>query len=254
MALEALASYPPTSISEAAASIRLASLVAGERALKFIAEVAEKIDGLQYEVLRAISAFDPAVYAQQVLTRGRFDSELTVTDENVLRHVGAIGSLERLRFETSSSADFSRLGAKPPRLKFISLSVPARSSFQGIERWNGLTHIEIEIEHLLPDLSVFGLLDSLEDLRITVRHGITLNVNLLPLRNLRSLHYLELAVDSYARVDPSQLAGNNELTIAGSRTVDFVGQPVPGITTVHVDKTSTKEMGLLPHENPIGTF
>jgi energy-coupling factor transporter ATP-binding protein EcfA2 len=254
MALETLASYPPTSISEAAASIRLASLVGGEQALKFIAEVAEKIDGLQYEVLRAMSAFDPAVYAQQVLGRARFDSELTVTDESVLRYVGVIGSLERLRFETSSLADLSGLGAKPSRLKFVSLSVPARSSFQGIERWKGLTHIEVEIEHLLPDLSVFGLLESLEDLRITVRHGISLNVNLLPLRNLRSLQYLELIVDSYTRIDPSQLSGRKGLTIAGSRTVDFVGRSVPGINTVHVDKTSTKEMGLLPRENPMGTF
>lgn len=254
MALETLANYPPASMSEAAASIRLASLVAGEQALKFIAEVAAETDGLQYEVLRAMSAFDPAVYAQQVLARGRFDSELTVTDESVLRYVGVIGSLERLRFETSSFADLSDLGAKPPRLKSMSLSVPARSSFQGIERWKGLTHIEVEIEHLLPDLSVFGLLESLEDLRITVRHGISTNVNLLPLRNLRSLQYLELIVDSYARVDPSQLAGSNDLTIVGSRAVDFVGSPVPGINIVHVDKTSTKSMGLLPRESQIGRF
>jgi energy-coupling factor transporter ATP-binding protein EcfA2 len=254
MALETLANYPPASMSEAAASIRLASLVAGEQALKFIAEVAEKIGGLQYEVLRAMSAFAPTAYAQQVLARGRFDSELIVTDESVLRYVGVIGSLERLRFETSSLPDLSRLGAKPPRLKFMSLSVPARSSFQGIERWKGLTHIEVEIEHLLPDLSAFGLLESLEDLRITVRRGITLNVNLLPLRNLRSLRYLELIVDGYARVDPSQLAGSHDLTIAGSRTVDFVGQSISGITTVYVNKTRTKSMGLLPGESPMGTF
>jgi hypothetical protein len=254
MALETLTQYPPTSIPEAAASIRLASLVAGEQGLKFIAEVAERIDGLQYEVLRAMSAFDPAAYAQQVLARGRFDSELTVTDESILRYVGVIGSLQRLRFETTSLADLSWLGARPPRLKFLGLSVPARSSFQGIERWKGLTHIEVEIEHLLPDLSAFGLLESLEDLRITVRHGIALNVDLAPLRNLRSLHYLELIVDNYARVDPSQLAGSDGLTISGSRSVDFVGHAVPGISTVHVDKTSTKSTGLMPRENPMGRF
>lgn len=254
MALETLTHYPPTSMPEAAASIRLASLVAGEPALKFIAEVAERIDGLQYEILRAMSAFDPTVYAKEVLAKGRFDSELTVTDESVLRYVGAIGSLERLQFETTSFADLSGLGARPPRLKFMRLSVPARSSFQGIERWKGLTHVEVEIEHLLPDLSAFGLLESVEDLRITVRHGVTLNVNLMPLRNLRSLHYLELIVDSYARVDPSQLAGSDGLTIAGSRSVDFVGKAVPGIITVHVDKTSTKSMGLMRRESPMGTF
>lgn len=254
MALETLTHYPPTSIAEAAASIRLASLVAGEQAVKFIAEVAERIEGLQYEVLRAMSAFDPAVYAQRVLARGRFHSELTVTDESVLRYVGVIGTLERLLFETTSLADLSGLGTRPPRLTFMRLSVPARSSFQGIERWKGLTHIEVEIEHLLPDLSAFGLLESLEDLRITVRRGITLNVDLMPLRNLRSLRYLELIVDNYARLDPSQLAGSDGLTIAGSRSVDFVGHSVPGIITVHIDKTSTKNIGLVPRESPMGTF
>ena len=95
--LDLLAERTPRGARQSAATIRAASLVGGDAALKIIAPCA-RIDGrsVRGELLRAWPLFDPEEYARLALSHSPHSRSLTVDDPSLLPGLRHVAGLEDL--------------------------------------------------------------------------------------------------------------------------------------------------------------
>jgi hypothetical protein len=190
--LDLLYERPPTNSTQAAASIRVAAMIGGIAAMDAIASIASSHDDVDDEVIRSWNFFETELYASRVLSTARFRGQLTLTDFSLLPHIHHIGHLEELFVKTDQ---FSVLYSLPPRpaslgkLRIYGGSVQGPS---GIERWNGLTHLDIDMGHLAPPLYLISDLTSLEFLRISSTHKNSVDLDVL--NSLRMLRVVQLDI------------------------------------------------------------
>jgi hypothetical protein len=223
LVLDVISERQPSNASEAIASVRLASMIGGPNALNLIGEIASKHDDIQLEVMRAQRAFDLPQYAHTVLSRARLGTRMEVSDESLLPFLGYLTSVTSLAIDPGDLIDLTRLGNRPPKLVELTVDRRARTSIRGIERWKGLEILTLRVTHMLPDLTSIAELASLRVIRIFVRHGISIRLDLTPLASLPRLAELFFVTDAACNIDLEPLAGR-DMKVITSRNVRLSGE------------------------------
>jgi hypothetical protein len=144
-----------------------------------------------------------------------------------LRPISAFPALTDLRLIDSSahatSSLLAELPARPPGLRTLHIyNWPFLETLAGLERWDGLTKLDIAGCSGLTDVSVIGKLSGLESLYL----GGVRAAELVGLRKLRRLRKLTLA--GWDEIDLTPLAGMRDLTVYVSAGVRLRGAEVLG--------------------------
>jgi hypothetical protein len=224
LVLEVLANHPPRDDAEASASIRLAAMIGDKEGINIISEIASTHTGVGSEIIRALVSFNPAEYAEQVFPRAHIGPSLEIIGSDLLPHIGFLASIEELKLDPLDLIDLTALGNRPPQLRRLTVRRRVRHTIQGLERWNGLSHLTVIGVHSCPDLSPISKITSLEFLRLVVERGIAVKLNLAPLTNLSLLKTLDLDIDASATIDLAPVGPRQGLLIRTRPSVLLIGR------------------------------
>jgi hypothetical protein len=174
--LDLLAERPPRGVRQSAATIRAASLIGGDTALKIMA-ACSRTDGssVRAELLRAWPLFDPEEYARLVLSRSPHSRFLTIDDPSLLPGLHHLTGLDHLNIDIREGyGDLAILRDLPT-----------------------LTGLNVMADLKLRDLGPLAGHPALE--RILLQEVGT--VDLGPLATLPKLRYLYLRADRVANIE-----------------------------------------------------
>ena len=224
LALEVLAKHLPRNEAEASASVRLAAMIGANEGIDIIGEIASAHSGIGQEVIRALVSFDPVEYAKQVFPRANLGPSLEIVGPDLLPHIGFLSSIEELKLDPLELLDLASLGNRPPQLGRLTIKRRVRHTIEGLERWNGLSHLAIIGMHGCPDLSPVSHITTLECLRLVVERGIAVKLDLTPLTKLRLLKTLDLDIDASITVDLTPIGQHRGLVVRTRPSVILRGQ------------------------------
>jgi hypothetical protein len=219
--LDLMAERPAVRPSQAAASIRVASLVAGRDAMLFIADLAGRFDGVEDEVVRAWSEFNLAEYSDTVIPKMRWSGRLTVTDPSLLPYISKMDGLAEL----TVPADIIAQKDFPPRprgVHFLRVLDNATKNLEVLRGWDDITFLEIHLESLNVKLDALRKFKQLKGLRVVSTHPGMLGLG--PLGSLRSLNTIQLAAPPQTcSVRVNALRESRDLTIYVPPNVTVIG-------------------------------
>jgi hypothetical protein len=204
------------------ASVRLASMVGGGEALELIAQIASAKSGVLPELFRAQNAFEPDVFAERVFRVARFPVSVQVDDPALFKYLRLFDSVESVSLDTSQLSDLTALKDPPPMLSEAVIYRGERVSIRGIGHWSGIASLTIETIYMAPDLMPLTVLRNLQIIRLKVRRGLALGIDVEPLARLPLLREIEFDFEGFCRVDLAPLGGKL-LTIRASQNVEFSG-------------------------------
>lgn len=186
--LDGLTSRQPTTTAEAIASIRLITLIGVDAGLQVIAEIAKHHVGIESEITRAWTFFNPVEYAQSVLPRVRAGRHVTLKDPTFLPLITYYRSLQSMTIDGNSWLEhLANLPKRPEALKSAKIKADHLRTITGIEAFTGIKILDLDLGDCSPDLTPLENLYGLEKIRISTSH-----VNVLNLRPLASLKQLQV--------------------------------------------------------------
>jgi hypothetical protein len=219
--LDLMTERPPSTSAQAAASIRVASLVGGRDAMLFIADLTGQYDDIEDEVVRCWPEFDLAEYSDTVISRMRWSGRLTITDKSLFPYVSRMQGLKELTVPSGvlSSGNFP---SRPYDVQFLRLIDNAIQALESLQGWDDLTHLEIHLRSLTVKLTTLRRFKQLEALRIvSVQSGV---LDLGPLAKLTNLRTIQLVVPSKAMIRVNALSELKDLMIYVPPKVAIVGR------------------------------
>ena len=222
--------------SEAASSIRTASLIGGTEALQFIALVARgfRSPEISEELVRAWTLFNREKYAKLVFPSVQI-TRLRLTDPMALAYLAQLPSVEELELVDLDRID---LKATPGALSSVRRLIISGSDFanlDGIQNFTELTHLTIELDRAGTDLKPLLGLRNLQCLQISSKDQAMLG--LLPLSGIKSLRLLQIRQPSGSMLSLGQFTKFGHLTIVVT----------PGLQLLARDFHNIIEMSELPH-------
>lgn len=217
---------PPATPSQAAASIRVASLIGGRDAMLFISDVVASHDGIEDEVIRAWTQFDLGEYAETVIPLMRWSGRLTITDPSLLPYLSMLNKLTELTVPAHMVS--SAFPKRPPSLRLLRVSdnkssrAPWLGAFDHLQGWEDLLQLDIHLPSVELNLGVLRKFDKLECLRIVSEHsGVP---DLSPLARLPRLRVLQLAMPHAKLIRLQPLSGSKDLSIYAPPKVALLGR------------------------------
>lgn len=219
--LDLMAERPASRPSQAAASVRVASLIAGHDAMLFIADLASRFDGIEDEVVRAWPEFNLADYSNTVIPKMRWSGRLTVTDPSLLPYVSKMDGLTELTVPSDVAAqrDFP---SRPRGVHFLRVLDNALKTLEMLQGWDDITHLEIHLKWLNAKLSSLLRFRQLEGLRVVSTDPGMLELG--PLARLTGLKILQLVVPQASSVRISALRELKDLAVYVPPRVAVVGR------------------------------
>jgi hypothetical protein len=210
--LELLKSSPKMTSPQALASIRTASLLGGNDALQFIAQIVNQYwtEGMASEIVQAWPLFDRDDYAALVFPAAPI-RRIRVADPLVLPFLPRLGELEELELVDLDRLDLWRIDELSNTVRRLVVSGPGLSGLDGIEHFPELTHLEIELRRAGTDLSPILRLRKIEGIRIATQDGAMLALR--GLSNLPCLRMLQISQPEGALLNLAQLNEYMKLTL-----------------------------------------
>jgi hypothetical protein len=212
--------------AQAAASIRVASLIGGHDAMLLISDIAGQYKNVEDEAIRAWTEFDLADYASVVIPRLQWSGRLTVTDESVLALLPGMNGLIELtvpsRILSNPHVPFPR---RPEKVRCLRITGDGLRQLDRLTGWDDLAHLEVHLSGLGANLAAISKFRHLEGLRIVSNASGSLDLG--PLNKMRNLKVLQLAIPkaSFIRLNPLSDVDNlvlyipSQITIVGRDTL-----------------------------------
>jgi hypothetical protein len=219
--LDLMAERPPATPPQAAASIRVASLVGGRDAMLLISDIAGQFDEIEDEVIRAWTEFDLSEYSSTVIPRMRWSGRLTVTDHSLLPYLSNMIGLTELTVpaKVMTAPTFPR---RPQSVRFLRTADNALAALKTLQGWDDLTSLEIYLNVLSLKLNVLRKFEDLECLRVVSSHSGVLD--LTPLSKLLKLRVIHLVTPEAKLIRLNPLSEMKDLSIYVPPKVAIVGR------------------------------
>ena len=210
--LDLMAERPASTPSQAAASIRVASLLGERDAMLFIAGLASQFDGIEDEIVRSWPEFDFDEYSTTVIPRMNWSGYITITDAALLPYVVKMDGLKELTIASPVILQ-KELPPLPAEAHFlIRLIYNPLKSLETLQRWHDLRYLEFHLRSL-SNVKLSGLkrFRKLTGLRVISEHAGM--IDLEPLARLSNLRVIQLVTPHAKEIRVHAFSNFKDLTI-----------------------------------------